>query len=256
MNTEDDSEDEEDLDEEYEYEDDEAPFLALALLQEVLSVYEMQTKEQRMRVLRRIEMSGALPVARDTSSYLSLLGVLAGSYMKTYEVEENAYLQSSGRNGADEEEYDEDDSLNLDGIGPDEDDELELELQLAGLTGGEGKSDPMSETMDFQNSRQEIKRQAEERMASKREDDANEKLCIGDENLNQSSKITGTDADDESEENPFALYDALTERCARAFSKTGKELMGETYCMEMEEMENEMDFLDSLVAAVGHLLSA
>jgi hypothetical protein len=269
----------------YEYEDEDTPFMALALLQEVLSVYEMQTKEQRMRVLRRVEMSGALPVARDTSSYLALLGVLAGSYVNSYQSEVNpssllSYYGSDEEDDDedDDEEGDQDDSLCLDGIGPSEEDELNLDQALrelemgyegahSALSGGgdndDDNDDPMSETTHFNNSRKEAKKLAEDRLQSKKADDAMEKLCIGDDILNH------PDNDDEDEDdgvklnttrgikgandavsNPFALYDSLAERCAKTFTKTGKELMTETWCMEMNDMENEMDFLDSLVAAV------
>lgn len=240
----------------YEYEDEETPFMALALLQEVLSVYEMQTKEQRMRVLRRVEMSGALPVARDTSSYLSLLGVLAGSYVNSYQLCEGvnpSFLLTNGGMDDDEdddEDDEQDDSLCMDDIGPDEDDDLNLDLALleleqgypgygdshSALSGG----DVMSETAHFNNSRQEAKQAANDRMKNKEEDDENEKLCIGDDIL------PGNEGE---EDNPFALYEALSERCAKTFTRTGKELTGDEFCDEME-MDNDREFLDSLVAAV------
>lgn len=64
----------------YDDEEDEelAPYFAYAMLYEVSNVFQMMSVDGQRRVLRRIEMSGALPVARDTASYQALLGILWG----------------------------------------------------------------------------------------------------------------------------------------------------------------------------------
>jgi len=262
---EDEEEEEEEGKEGQEEEDDEEEFLALAMLQEILTVYEMQTKEQRMRVLRRVEMSGALPVSRDTSSYSAVLGVLAGSYVNSFQIQMNPAFLLADR-AYDEDQDITDDSLCLDGIGPDDDEEEDDDLAqaLKGLGGDDddddddvedypnygdtqcalsgtsrSDADPMSETANFELSRKEMKLQAEQRMQSRKEDEENEQLCMSNQDQN-----------DNNNNNPLAIYDVFSEKFNKTMThKTNQEVMGETWCAEIKEMENEMDFLDSLVAA-------
>ena len=48
------------------------------MLHEVSTVHQLMDADGQRRVLRRVEMSGALPVSRDTPSYAALLGILWG----------------------------------------------------------------------------------------------------------------------------------------------------------------------------------
>ena len=74
----DDNEEESDVEDKDEDSEDEA-VLTYAMLHEVHTCYQMMSEDGQRRVLRRVEMSGNLPVARDTPSYEVLLAMLWGS---------------------------------------------------------------------------------------------------------------------------------------------------------------------------------
>jgi len=93
--------------------DEITPYLAYAMLNEVSMVYHMMSGDSQRRVLRRLEMSGALPVARDTPSYQALLGILwgGGAAQLEYLMQAAAPGGTSGRHGPGESEHDEEEDV-------------------------------------------------------------------------------------------------------------------------------------------------
>lgn len=108
------------------------------------------------QVLRRVEMSGALPVARDTPSYQALLGVLWGG----------GGAKLSDLLDEDEDEPDDslgfDDSLNIDGFDDNDDDDAAQAC--------------FGETAYFKNSRADAKADAAARMQGRQQDAEMESL--------------------------------------------------------------------------------
>jgi hypothetical protein len=111
------------------------------MLHEVATVFEMMAPAQRDRVVRRVEVSGSLPVARDTPSYQALMSILWGG---------GGGLAGLGYGGGGGDDDDDDehvndslnDSLGISGLGDDDadDEEEEEEDRLAKTGGGFGET--------------------------------------------------------------------------------------------------------------------
>lgn len=68
---------------------------ALSLLHDVASIYTSLDAETQIRVFKRIVSSGALPVARDTPSYVAVMSVLHGGAAET----QLDYIRGAGKGG-------------------------------------------------------------------------------------------------------------------------------------------------------------
>jgi len=143
---------------------------AYVMLAEVLTVFEDMPLEKQRRVLRRIEHSGALPVARDTPSYQALLGIMWGGGNAAF-----GYDDYPERPDSSDEE---DDSLRLD------DDENNTNFGdstsafAATRNGddGDGNGLDFGETAYFKNARADAKADAAARAEARSEDQYLEEL--------------------------------------------------------------------------------
>merc|ERR1719230_520577 len=184
----DDSEEESDVEDKDEDSEDEA-VLTYVMLHEVYTCYQMMSEDGQRRVLRRVEMSGNLPVARDTPSYEVLLAMLWGdianqldhrSFGGCDEAQVSATVGVGSRNGAgySNEEFtkamqsplsnpfsaamksfnDDDDIENSFQVQDDDEDDDDDEMKRSMVDFG-------SETIAFKSARAEAKAAAEERVA-------------------------------------------------------------------------------------------
>lgn len=53
---------------------------ATQLLAQLASIYHSMNASERMRVCKRVQFSGALPISRDTESYTAMMSVLDGEF--------------------------------------------------------------------------------------------------------------------------------------------------------------------------------
>ena len=54
---------------------------ATQLLAQLASIYSSMNNNERMRVCKRVMFSGALPISRDTESYMAIMSVLDGKML-------------------------------------------------------------------------------------------------------------------------------------------------------------------------------
>ena len=59
---------------------------ATQLLAQLASIYHSMNASERMRVCKRVQFSGALPISRDTESYTAMMSVLDGMFCFLYRV--------------------------------------------------------------------------------------------------------------------------------------------------------------------------
>ena len=143
------------------------------MLAEVLTVFEDMDLAKQRRVLRRIEHSGALPVARDTPSYQALLGIMWGGGNAAF-----GYDYPERPDSSDEEEEEEDDSLRLD---DDENIYTNFGDSMSAFTStgngdGDGDGVDFGETAYFKNARADAKADAAARAEERNEDQYLEEL--------------------------------------------------------------------------------
>jgi len=233
---------------EYEQEDDEHPaFLAYAMLHEVSTVHQLMDADGQRRVLRRVEMSGALPVSRDTPSYAALLGILWGGGGAA--LDSVLYGEANANNGSepvfvsDEEDEDEEEESPYipggaaRGVGPRRGEVDEMGDTTAGGFG---------ETTAFRNARHEAKAEAAARVAEHEDDKAAEALAMAGHSPRDLL------SDEEDGPNPFSEGLGAMNMTFSRFQKTqaGKNPFSDTMlASELNGMDGELERLDDMVAA-------
>jgi hypothetical protein len=128
-------------------------YRGFTLLQEVASIYSTMDDERKRKVLRRLEQSGALPVARDTPSYTALTNLLWGGGGGQLDYLREAHSQAVAMMEAE-----------LDDVITDSD-----ESYYSGHSEDECTIDPLGETAAFQDLRRQAKADALRRVQEGRE---------------------------------------------------------------------------------------